>query len=132
MVQLCRQYPFAYCIRRSFNEISFVEEFDAVWACASIIHVPPEKLQEAIFHLYNSVKPNGIIYFSIKVKNRDETPDEVLEDRYFYYYDPKEVRKMVQDNFALELIEEWENPGKNQLILLNGLIFFTVNYDFSR
>ena len=39
MVQKCQEYPHAYCIQRSFLEITFKEEFDGVWACASLLHL---------------------------------------------------------------------------------------------
>ncbi|MBV5328534.1 MAG: class I SAM-dependent methyltransferase, partial [Chlorobium sp.] len=33
MVQLCSQYPFAYCRQQSFADIESIQEFDAVCLC---------------------------------------------------------------------------------------------------
>jgi SAM-dependent methyltransferase len=114
MVKLCRQYPFAYCIRRFFDEITFVEEFDAVWACASLIHLSYPKLKEAIFNLFSAVKPGGIIYFSLKMKNGDEKLSEVVTGRRFYYYSLEEVSEIVEKGLALEPIRIWTNQSRKE------------------
>lgn len=114
MVKSCRQYPFAYCIRRFFDEITFVEEFDAVWACASLIHLPYPKLNEAIFNLFSAVKPGGIIYFSLKMKNRDEKLSEVVTGRRFYYYSLEEVSEIAESSLALEPIKVWTNQSRKE------------------
>ncbi len=128
MRDLCRQYSFAYCLRRSFEEISFIEEFDAVWACASLVHLSPEKFQEAIFRLFNAVKPEGIIYFSLKTRGSKDAfnkknfkektysySNEILNEkptgRRFYYYSKDDIGELVEKELALHLLEWWSNEG---------------------
>jgi SAM-dependent methyltransferase len=115
MVKLCRQYPFAYCLHRSFSEVSFTEEFDAVWACASLVHLSDTKLQEAICQISNAAKPGGIIYFSLKMRKNDEKiSEEVIEGRHFYYYSFDEITKITEQRLSLSLRKTWTNNSRKQ------------------
>ena len=49
-----------------FDEIAFDEEFDGIWACASLLHVPVEELPEVIGKLYKTLKNKGTMYASFK------------------------------------------------------------------
>ena len=49
-----------------FEDVSFIHEFDGIWACASLLHVPERELPEILKKMKNALKPNGIIYASFK------------------------------------------------------------------
>ena len=49
-----------------FQEISFEEEFDGVWACASLLHVPLEEIDDVMCRIYKSLQEGGIFYASFK------------------------------------------------------------------
>lgn len=49
-----------------FDEMSFEEEFDGVWACASLLHVGEKELPEVLSKIYSSLKNNGTFYASFK------------------------------------------------------------------
>lgn len=49
-----------------FDEICFDEEFDGVWACASLLHVDADKIADAMNNIKNALKDNGVIYASFK------------------------------------------------------------------
>ena len=49
-----------------FDEMSFDEEFDGVWACASLLHAKENELPEVLSKIYKSLKDNGIFYASFK------------------------------------------------------------------
>jgi len=114
MVKMCRQYPFAYCLHRSFEQILFVEEFDAVWACASLIHLSFENLREALFRLFNALKPGGYIYFSLKMNDGKGVDSDIATGRQFYYYSEDKIVRLADEDLALELIKKWTNRGKKE------------------
>ena len=66
MVKRSSQLIGAPTLHLTFQEMSFMEEFDAVWASASLLHTPYEELFFVINTLYRSLKPNGIVYASFK------------------------------------------------------------------
>lgn len=49
-----------------FQNINFVSEFDAIWANASLLHVPYEKLKEVLQSFHKALLPSGILYASFK------------------------------------------------------------------
>ncbi len=48
----------------TFNQINFENEFDAIWACVSLIHLSKRKLKETLFKFSKALKDNGILYSS--------------------------------------------------------------------
>ena len=49
-----------------FEELEYVEEFDGVWACASLLHASRESLPEIMSRINSALKLGGILYFSFK------------------------------------------------------------------
>ena len=49
-----------------FQEISFDEEFDGVWACASLLHVPSEEMTDVLKRIHKALQVGGICYASFK------------------------------------------------------------------
>jgi len=49
-----------------FQEIDYENEFDGIWACASLLHVPFEELSDIMNRLVKALKRQGIIYASFK------------------------------------------------------------------
>jgi SAM-dependent methyltransferase len=53
-----------HCI--GFKDITWQNHFDGVWACASLLHVPKQKLPSVMTRLAKSLKPGGVMYASFK------------------------------------------------------------------
>lgn len=49
-----------------FDEIAFDEEFDGIWACASLLHVSQDELPRVLRRLHKALKLNGKMYVSFK------------------------------------------------------------------
>lgn len=49
-----------------FDELNDVEDYDGIWACASILHVPSAELPDIFRRMITALKPGGIIYTSFK------------------------------------------------------------------
>jgi len=49
-----------------FEDISFNKEFDGIWACATLLHVPMDELPVIMKKLHNALKENGTLYASFK------------------------------------------------------------------
>ena len=52
------------CLR--FQELEGEAEYDGIWACASLLHVPGDELPNVIQRLKKLLKPGGILYASFK------------------------------------------------------------------
>jgi 2-polyprenyl-3-methyl-5-hydroxy-6-metoxy-1,4-benzoquinol methylase len=49
-----------------FNDVDSVAKYDAVWCCASLLHVPEMDLPKTLSKLANALKSSGVWYVSFK------------------------------------------------------------------
>jgi SAM-dependent methyltransferase len=56
----------AEVLQMRFDDAGWREEFDGVWACASLLHVPATDLPPVIRRLRVALRPGGVIYMSFK------------------------------------------------------------------
>ena len=66
MCTLASEYIHQPVKQMKFQEIDFKEDFDGIWACASLLHVPSHELPEVLQRLRRALKPQGILYASFK------------------------------------------------------------------
>lgn len=85
-----------------FQEVRFSGEFDAVWANASLLHVPYEELRSILQKFHRSLRPSGIFYASFKYGNSMRQ----VEDRFFFDMDEKTVEPYLKGLF--QPIEIWK------------------------
>ena len=65
-----------------FHELNASERYDAVWASASLIHVPRSALSSVLALIYRALKPGGVHFATFKsgdVEGRDD------DGRYYNY-----------------------------------------------
>lgn len=77
------------------------EEYDAVWACASLLHVNKKNIKKAFENLYNSLKNGGILYASFKYGVGEREAD----NRVFNDYTEETMKEFLREtNFNLQEI----------------------------
>lgn len=121
MVDLCNQYPFAFCEKLNFNEIDFPPKFDLVWACASLLHLNESEFKQAIYRLYKSMRHGGIIYFSLKKNINVDT------QRDFYYYDEEKINNLFVVDLKMSREDAWDTASN-----MPGAGDVFINYIFSK
>lgn len=106
----------------SFDEIKFENEFDGVWACASLLHVPKDEMKGALFQLFKALKLSGILYASFKWGEGEE----VRKGRLFSDYTEDSLRELIQTIDSHQLIRSWKTtdvrPGRQDEFWLNVLL----------
>ena len=79
-------------------------KYDAVWACASLLHLTEADMIEFFKNISDILTPNGIIYAS--GKNGIKTG--FAEDgRYFTEFTDELIEKILHINPNLTLLEKW-------------------------
>ena len=48
------------------QDINFINIFDGIWACASLLHIPSNEIVDVFNRCYNALTSNGIMYCSFK------------------------------------------------------------------
>ena len=83
-----------------FEDINYVNEFDGVWACASLLHVQKNKINDVISKLYRALKENGVLYVSFKYGDNERE----VNGRYFNDQNEDTIKLLLKD---FEIKELW-------------------------
>ncbi len=86
-----------------FRELSAVDEFDGVWACASILHLPKDELIKVLKKINKALKSGGYFYTSFKYGFFEGE----LNGRYFTYLTEDSLLELLRSVPELNIIEQW-------------------------
>lgn len=78
----------------SVENMEYENEFDGIWACASLLHIKREKLVRTLVKCIKALKRNGVLYCSFKYGDREN----IIEDRYFNYINEKIIDNISKKN----------------------------------
>lgn len=67
MVRLSSEYTGLLTRFLRFEDMDYVEEFDGIWACASLLHVSRDELPDVFRRLERALKKGGVLYASFKL-----------------------------------------------------------------
>ena len=105
-----------------FQELEETEEYDGIWACASILHVPRTTLPDILKRMCKALKGNGIIYTSFKYGTFEGERD----GRYFTDFTEETFRDLIRKTNNLWIEEEWIStdvrPGREEQKWLNIIL----------
>lgn len=91
-------------LHMKFDEIDFNNVFDGVWACASLVHVTPDKIDSILKKVIGSMKTDGILYMSFKYGDFAG----IQNDRYFKHYKTRTLKEVLNQFDNLEVIDIWK------------------------
>ncbi len=84
---------------KDFRDIDFNEEFDAIWACASLLHLPSKDLPDILKKCAKALKNKGIFYISFKFGNFEG----MRNGRYFTDYTEKTFTQLLNNIDLFEI-----------------------------
>jgi SAM-dependent methyltransferase len=122
LVRLASQLTGLDVIHTTFLEFKTYHKFDGIWACASLIHVPRNQIQQVIIHLAEFLKPGGLFYVSFKYGDQEE----VRRGRFFNDYTEETFAKLASTFPHISLYEIWTSidirPNRSTEIWLNAIL----------
>ena len=86
-----------------FEELDGVEEYDGIWACASILHVAKAQLPEILQKMTTATKKGGIIYASFKYGDFEGEKN----GRFFTYLTEGSFEELIKDIPELKIEKMW-------------------------
>ena len=126
VVALAEQHlgEFVECLR--FQDIAWQEDFDGIWACASLLHVPAAELPDVMRRLCRALTPGGVLYASFKYGRGQREH----KGRWFTDLDEPGLAALLQQVPGLEEVETWTTadlrPGREAERWLNTLLLRTA------
>jgi SAM-dependent methyltransferase len=110
MVKLTSNLLGKNALHMLFQDIDFSSEFNAVWANASLLHVPYENLREVLEGFYRALLPSGILYASFKYG----TSMRVTEDRIFFDMNEASIELYLKGLFVP--LEIWKSADTRSTV----------------
>ena len=97
------------------------ENFDAIWTCASLLHVPMNELPRVMTSLGFLLNPGGVWFLSFKYGNSERTK----EGSHFSDLNEELLLQIVEHLTGIETLKVWQTqdkrPGRDEW-WLNALL----------
>jgi len=101
----------------SVLDLNRKNEVDAIWACASLLHIKSDDLSNALQHCYAALKPDGYMYVSFKYGDFEGERNGryftfMTEDAFRTYYEPvgfELVETSISRDVRKERMDKWLN-----------------------
>ena len=108
-----------------FDELRFVEEFDGIWACASLLHVPENQLPSVLEKCLQALRKTGGMYLSFK----HGATQKVTGGRLFTDLNEEKFNKLVGEINCDLSVSTWVTvdvrPERRPQDWLNAIIKFS-------
>lgn len=112
MVEIASSYSKCSVDYTSFEKIEYKDAFDGIWACASLLHVQREDLNDVFIKLHKALHKGGILYCSFKNREDDFTDNK----RSFTCFSPQKIEQFISllSIFSIEKIFISEDARKER------------------
>jgi len=101
--------------------MDYAEQFDGIWACASLLHVPAAEMDEVFARFGRALRPGGVWYLSFKLG----VAEEVRDGRLFHDSTEAELASRLGRVPGVELLTTWRTedvrPSRPGEWWVNGL-----------
>jgi SAM-dependent methyltransferase len=88
-----------------FDQLDFHEVFDGIWACASLLHIPSEELENIFKKVILGLKSGGVLYMSFKHGDFSG----FRNGRYFNDFKTKTMKDFLSRFEELEILDIWKS-----------------------
>ena len=87
----------------NMQDIEFKNEFNGIWACASLLHVDKGSTEDLLSNLGKALKTDGCLYASYKYGDGAQ----IKGDRFFNNYDESTFEEVVDNVVEFEIENYW-------------------------
>jgi SAM-dependent methyltransferase len=104
------------------QDIRYQQQFDGIWACASLLHVPYSQLSDVFQRLNQALRPGGVLYASFKYGSGEHERD----GRYFTDMNEGDLAMLLGKMDSFSEVQTWvtedRRPGREGEQWLNTLL----------
>lgn len=112
-----KSFPKANFLKMDLTKLDFPDNnFDALWASASFLHVPKIQAPQTLKGFNRVLKPKGIAMISVMSGTYEglwENKEINWPERYFSYYQKEELAKLIQQA-GFTILEILDNPTNSR------------------
>lgn len=103
LCKIASEYTGVQVKQMLFEELDVVEEYDGIWACASILHVEKKQLTYIMKKIAIATKTDGVVYASFKYGEFEG----VRNGRFFTYLTEESLGKLLEAVPELVIEKLW-------------------------
>lgn len=105
-----------------FSDLDAANEYDGIWACASILHLSSSELRDVFLKMITALKNGGFIYTSFKYGEYEG----MRNGRYFTDFTETTFEKFIADIANVKITDLWitedVRPGRSDEKWLNLIL----------
>lgn len=121
LARLAEEYSGVRVIVSKFENMSFQEAFNGIWACASLLHSEKQLMTKILKNFHLALVLDGILFISV----REGKGRMCAEDgRIYTFYSLQEISELIE-NAEFEIISSWKTKdvieGRDELVWINIL-----------
>jgi 2-polyprenyl-3-methyl-5-hydroxy-6-metoxy-1,4-benzoquinol methylase len=104
MVKLARKNSGLHVQQKRLQDLEVENEFDGVWACASLLHLERIELNAVFTKIFKCLKEGGVFYSSFKYGK-----GKLLSaGRSFTLLDERDLKNLMANNPGFEILKTWK------------------------
>lgn len=86
-----------------FTELDDVNEYDLVWAYASLLHANKTELREIFAKIHTALKKEGLFFFGVKYGEFEG----IKNDRYWTDFTEEKFEALLAETSGFEIVKMW-------------------------
>lgn len=87
----------------SFYDLDDTDQYDGIWACASLLHCERNKLLDVLRRIHRALRCTGVCYMSFKYGSTDRVKD----GRAFTDLDEEQAQELLDQLDGVTLLKQW-------------------------
>ena len=95
----------------NLEDFYFENEFDGVWACASLLHLKKYDVIKCLHHISYSLKENGTLYASFKYGDAERIDDT---GRFYSDFTEMDIPVLFNEGTKLKCVDWWTSKDKKE------------------
>lgn len=103
LARLASDYTGIHVKCMDFSQLNERSVYDAVWACASLLHVTSQNLPNIMARIRRALKTSGVVYASFKYGDFEG----VRDDRYYTDMTSERFAEVLNKTGGFSIVEEW-------------------------
>ncbi len=104
MVRIASEITGDTVLQMSFQDLEYRDEFDGIWACSSLLHVPKTEMDGVIERISIALKTGGVLYASFKYG----AGEIISGSRLFNNYTEDTFSLLIKNHPSLRVEQIWK------------------------
>lgn len=117
MCRIASEFTGSDVRRLDFLDLDYIDEFDGVWACASLLHLRPEEILEAMGLVRRALRSGGVFFLSFK-----EGDFCGYRDGRWYTDMTTEGLRELAEGTGFQVLDMWESADRRGVRWVSGIL----------